>query len=181
MIKSADGNVTESIGGPSCYCGITSRRFGFDVSVATKVGKDFPKDLYDMLQNNNIILSDRHIVDAATTRFDIICNGDSRQLFLSVKCNPLTVDDIRDMKADCWLASPVIDELPNDVLAEIKQNKGKRNFIMLDPQGYLRAVDDKGYVTNSDRLELDLSGINAIKVDSQEMAALTGGLKGLDN
>jgi sugar/nucleoside kinase (ribokinase family) len=180
MIKSADGNVTESIGGPSCYCGITSRRFGFDVSVATKVGKDFPKDLYDMLQNNNIILSDRHIVDAATTRFDIICNGDSRQLFLSVKCNPLTVDDIRDMKADFWLASPVIDELPNDVLAEIKQNKGKRNFIMLDPQGYLRAVDDKGYVTNSDRLELDLSGINAIKVDSQEMAALTGGLKGLD-
>jgi sugar/nucleoside kinase (ribokinase family) len=180
MIKSADGTVTESIGGPSCYCGITSRRFGFDVSVATKVGRDFPKDLYDMLQSNKIILSDRHVVDAATTRFDIISNGDSRQLFVSVKCNPLTVDDIRDMNADCWLASPVIDELPHDVLAEIKQNKGKKNFIMLDPQGYLRTTDDKGYVTLSDRVELDLSGINAIKVDSQEMAALTGGLKGLD-
>jgi sugar/nucleoside kinase (ribokinase family) len=180
MIRSRDGKVTESIGGPSCYCGLTSRRFGFDVSVATKVGKDFPKYLYDMLQNNDIILSDRHIVDAATTRFDIIPKGDSRQLFLSVKCKPLAVEDIRDIKADCWLASPVIDELPHAVLAEIKQNKDKKNFIMLDPQGYLRTIDDKGYVTLSHRLELDLSGINAIKVDRQEMAALTGGLRGLE-
>jgi sugar/nucleoside kinase (ribokinase family) len=180
IIKSADGMVAESIGGPPCYCGITSRRFGFDVSVATKVGKDFPKDLDEMLQNNSIILNERHFVDAATTRFEIISNGESRQLYLSVKCDPLTVEDIRDMNADCWLASPVMDELPDAVLAEIKQNKGKKNFIMLDPQGYLRRADDKGYVTLSDRLELDLSGINAIKVDSQEMAALTGGLKGLD-
>jgi sugar/nucleoside kinase (ribokinase family) len=179
-IKGADGQVTESIGGPSCYCGLTGRRFGFGVSLATKVGRDSPKDLYDMLQNNNIILSDRNIADAATTRFEIISNGDSRQLFLSVKCNPLTIHDIQDMKADCWIASPVIDELPHDVLAEIKQNSDKKSFIMLDPQGYLRRIDDKGYVTLSDRLELDLSDINAIKVDSQEMAALTGGLKGLN-
>ena len=41
---------------------------------------------------------------------------------------------------------------------------------MLDPQGYLRLVDYKGYVTLKDKLELDLSGTDAIKVDSQEMA-----------
>jgi sugar/nucleoside kinase (ribokinase family) len=179
-IKSADGKVTESIGGPSCYCGITSRRFGFDVSVATKLGRDFPNELFELLQKQKIILGERAIVDAPTTRFDIFPSGDSRQLFLNVKCNSLTVDDIRDMSPDCWLVSPVIDELPLDVLDEIKRNKGKKNFIMLDPQGYLRKVDDKGNVTLRDRLELNPSGINAIKVDSQEMAALTGGLKGLD-
>jgi sugar/nucleoside kinase (ribokinase family) len=179
-IKSIDGRITESIGGPPCYCGITSREFGFDVSLATKLGKDFPKDLYDILQNKKISLTYRHIVDAPTTRFQIISKGDSRQLMLSAKCKPLTVDDILGMNVDCWLASPVIDELPQDVLAAIKQDRGKKNFIMLDPQGYLRMVDEKGYVTFRDRLELDLSGINAIKVDSQEMAALTGGLKGLD-
>ena len=179
MIKSADGRVTESIGGPVCYCGITSRRFGFDVSLVTKVGNDFPKELFNMLQNNDIILSDNVRVDAPTTKFQIDSQGDSRQLLLSDKCKPISIEDVQDMKVDCWLASPVIDELPQDVLAAIKQNRGKKNFVMLDPQGYLRLVDYKGSVTLKDKLELDLSGINAIKVDSQEMAALTCGLQGL--
>ena len=178
-IKSTDGTITESIGGPPCYCGFTSRRFGFDVRLVTKVGNDLPKKFYNMLQNNKIILSDRVVVDAPTTKFQIISQGDSRQLLLSDKCKPLTVKDIQDMKVDCWLVSPVIDELPQDVLAAIKQNRDKKNFVMLDPQGYLRLVDYKGYVTFKDKLELDLSGTDAIKVDSQEMAALTGGLLGL--
>ena len=119
------------------------------------------------------------MVDAPTTKFQIISQGDSRQLLLSDKCKPLTVKDIQDMKVDCWLVSPVIDELPQDVLAAIKQNRDKKNFVMLDPQGFLRLVDYKGYVTLKDKLELDLSGTDAIKVDSQEMAALTGGLLGV--
>ena len=70
-----------------------------------------------MLQNNKIILSDRAVVDAPTTKFQIISQGDSRRCsFLSDKCKPLTVKDIQDMKVDCWLVSPVIDELPQDVL-----------------------------------------------------------------
>jgi sugar/nucleoside kinase (ribokinase family) len=179
-IKSTDGTVTQSIGGPPCYGGITSRRFGFGVSLVTKVGSDLPKELYNMLQKNGISLSDSMVVNAPTTKFEIVSQDITRQLLLSDKCKPLTVEDIQEMEVDCWLASPVIDELPQDVLAAIKKNRGKKNFIMLDPQGYLRLVDHKGYVTLKDKLELDLSGINAIKVDNQEMAALTGGLKGLD-
>ena len=179
-IKSSDGAVTESIGGPPCYCGITSRRFGFDVSLATKVGNDLPKQVHNILQKNAIILGEGQLVDAPTTKFRIITHGYSRQLMLIDKCKALTPEDIQDMKVDCWLASPVIDELPQKVLAEIKQNRGKKNFVMLDPQGYLRLVDHKGYVTLKERLELDLSGINAIKVDTEEMSALTGGTQGLD-
>ncbi len=177
-IKSADGRVTQSVGGPACYCGMTSRRFGFDVSLVTKVGKDLPEELFHMLQDD-IMLNVKMKVDAPTTKFQIVSQGDSRQLILSDKCKPISVKDIKDMKVDCWLASPVIDELPQDVLAAIKQNRGKKNFVMLDPQGYLRLVDDKGYVTLKGSLELDLSGIDAIKVDNYEMAALTGGLQGL--
>jgi sugar/nucleoside kinase (ribokinase family) len=179
-IKSADGRVTESIGGPASYCGITSRRFGFDVSLVTKVGKDVSKELYNMLQKNDIMMGENMMVDGPSTRFQIDSQGDYRQLMLYDKCKPITVEDIQGMKVDCWLASPVIDELPQDVLAAIKQNRGKKNFVMLDPQGYLRVVDDEGYVTMKDNLELDVSGVNAIKVDNQEMAALTGGMQGLD-
>jgi sugar/nucleoside kinase (ribokinase family) len=178
-IRSIDGTMTESIGGPPCYCGITSRRFDFDVSLATKVGKDLPRHLHNMLQNNSITLGEGQLVDAPTTKFQIIAHGSSRQLLLIDRCNPLTIEDIQDMKVDCWLASPVIDELPQDVLTAIKQNRGKKNFVMLDPQGYLRLVDCEGYVTLKKSLELDLSGINAIKVDNEEMSALAGGLQGL--
>ena len=137
------------------------------------------QDLYEMLQNNQIMLNDLQVVNAETTRFDIIVKGDSRELFLSIKCNPLRVEDIQRLNADCWLASPVIDEVPQEVLTEIKHIRGKKNFIMLDPQGYLRTVEDKGHVTLKQRLNLDLSGITAIKVDRQEIATLTGGLVGL--
>jgi sugar/nucleoside kinase (ribokinase family) len=178
-IQSSEGTITESIGGPSCYCGITSSRFGFDVCLVTKVGKDFPKELRSELDNHKIVLRAGQIVDAPTTRFKIIPQGDVRQILLIAKCKPLSAEDIQDMEVDCWIASPVIDELPEESLSAIKQNKGRKNFIMLDPQGYLRLVDGQGYVTVKERVELDLSGINAIKVDRQEMAALTGGLQGL--
>ena len=179
-IKSTDGRVTVSLGGPACYCGITSKRFGFDVNLVTKVGNDLAEEMVQTLQNNDILLNGNMRVDAPTTKFQIDSQGNSRRLSLSDKCKPINVKDIQDMKVDCWLASPVIDELPQDVFAAIKQNRGDKNFVMLDPQGYLRIVNSKGYVTLKDKLELDLSGIDAIKVDNQEMAALTGGLQGQD-
>lgn len=178
-IRSADESVTESIGGPPCYCGTTSRRFGFDVGLATRVGRDFPQEMHKMLRNNDIILSDRQVSNTPTTRFSLISEGDSRRLVLSAKCDPLTADEIKDMKVDCWLASPVIDEVTPGVLAAIKQNRGKKDFVMLDPQGFMRTVGSEGQVALRDQLDLDLSGITAIKVDSQEISALTG-LQGLE-
>lgn len=177
-IKSADGSVAESAGGPPCYCGMTARKFGFGVSLATRVGRDFPQEMHKMLRDNDLILGDRQVSGAPTTRFSLASEGSSRRLALSSKCDQLSADEIKDMKVDCWLASPVIDEVPENVLAAIKQHRGKKDFVMLDPQGYMRTVDSKGQVVLKDRLELDLSGITAIKVDSQEMAALTGGLSG---
>lgn len=177
-IKSADGSVTESVGGPPCYCGMIARKFGFGVSLATRVGRDFPQEMYRMLRDNDLILGDRQVSDAPTTRFRLASEGDSRRLVLNSKCDQLSADEIKDMKVDCWLASPVIDEVPESVLATIKQHRGKKDFIMFDPQGYMRTVDSKGQVALKDRLELNLSGITAVKVDSQEMAALTGGLSG---
>ncbi len=175
-----DGPAHESIGGPACYCGITSRRFGFDVRLATRIGKDLPQQITEILLDNQLVIGERQIVYAPTTRFNLAVRTDSRALILNSKCVPLNADEIKDMEVDCWLISPVIDEVPPDVFAAIIQNKGKKNFVMLDPQGYMRTVDDGGNVILKDRFEIDLSGITAIKVDSEEMAALTGGLCGLE-
>jgi sugar/nucleoside kinase (ribokinase family) len=179
-IQTADGKIVQSAGGPACYCGLTSRRFGFNVELVSKVGSDFPEEFFAIFQNNDIILGHKSKADAPTTKFRISSQGNSRHLSLIDKCEPITVQDIQNTKVDCWLASPVMDELPLDVLAAIKQNRGKKNFLMLDPQGYIRSADYSGYVTLRNNLELDLTDINAIKVDDQELAALSGGLRNLD-
>lgn len=179
-IQGLPGKTSESIGGPPCYCGLTAKRFGFSVSLATRIGKDFPTDGRKTLLDNDLIISDRQIVDTPTTRFNLVSEGESRRLVLQTRCDQLTADEIRDLNVDCWLASPVIDEVPLDVLNAIKQNPGKKDFVMLDPQGYVRQVGSDGQVTLLKKLDLDLSGITAIKVDAQEMSALTSGLQGLE-
>jgi sugar/nucleoside kinase (ribokinase family) len=178
-IRNADGRIAESAGGPPCYCGLASRQFGFGVSLATRVGRDFPQEMHKMLRDNDIILSDRQVSNAPTTRFGLIPEGDSRRLVLSAKCDPLNDDEINEMKVDCWLASPVIDEVPSNVLVAIKRNRGKKDFVMLDPQGYIRTVGVEGQLTLKNNIDLDISGITALKVDSQEMSALTG-LQGIE-
>lgn len=175
-IKSGGGAV-ESLGGPACYCGITARRFGFDVELATKVGKDFPDSARNVLRDNGITLKERNITDGLTTRFSLETDREPRRLALLSKCGPISEQDIAEMNVDCWLASPVIDELPVAVLEAIKKNRGKKDFVMLDAQGYMRNVGPDGQVTLKSTLDIDLGGIAAIKVDKEEMAALTGGLE----
>lgn len=178
-IKSG-ANTAESLGGPACYCGITARRFGFDVELATKVGSDFPDDARNILRDNNITLKERSIAERPTTRFTLETDGEPRRLVLQSKCDPISEQDIEEMKVDCWIASPVIDEIPAPVLEAIKKNREKKNFLMLDPQGYMRVVDAAGRVALKDRIDIDLAGITAIKADSPELAALTGGLQGVE-
>jgi sugar/nucleoside kinase (ribokinase family) len=174
-IKGTAGRVVESIGGPPCYCGITARRFGFDVELATKVGGDFPDDMRNVLRDNNITLREWHIApEAKTTRFALEADGHSRRLVLQSRCDPIAEQQVRDMKVDCWLVSPVIDEVPAGVLQAIKGNRGKKNFVMLDPQGYMRIAAQDGTITFRDSLDIDLAGITAVKADSQELVALAG-------
>lgn len=174
------GSAAESLGGPACYCGITARRFGFDVELATKVGSDFPDDARNVLRDNNITLKERSVADGPTTRFTLETDGEPRRLLLKSKCSPILEQDIEEMKVDCWIASPVIDEIPASVLEAIKKNRGKKDFVMLDPQGYMRTVDAEGRIALKDRLDIDLAGITAVKADAQELAALTGGLQGVE-
>ena len=97
-IEGTDGKIHESVGGPPCYSGITSRRFEFEVSLVTRVGTDFPAQMHQLLRENNLILKDLQIVNAPTTKFSISQEeGRSRKMVLNSKCAPLSADDIKDM------------------------------------------------------------------------------------
>jgi sugar/nucleoside kinase (ribokinase family) len=179
-IQDMKGRITESLGGPACYCSLTAREFKFKIELATKVGKDFSQDSRIMLHNNGINIKDTHITDSPTTRFRIILKKESRDLFLLSKCSPITIEDIKEIETDCWIVSPIIDEIPYSVLKEIVNDNDNVEFVMLDPQGYIRTTTPDGRISLLNDLKLDISGISAIKVDPQELSALTGGRKGIE-
>jgi sugar/nucleoside kinase (ribokinase family) len=164
-----DGNTFEQVGGPACYGSLTARQFKMDVNLATKFGKDFPA--HDYLTKNNIKFADTALSpDKLTTRFNIIINGDDRDLFLQNLCDPL---EYTHFNADGIIITPIFNEISIDTFEKIKKDS---NFILLDPQGFLRRknTNDSNKIYLEKTLDLDLNGISAIKAGIDELDALVG-------
>ncbi len=166
-LDSIDNKGDYHLGGPACYCGLTCRQLGFETILVTKVGRDLPEDKRDFL-NRKLDIKEFE-KECLTTKFSIRQYDDTRQVTLLSKCDPLTVKDVSDIDADAWIVSPVIDEVPLDVLREITE-KGK--FVMLDPQGYVRKLETSGTISLNRSVTLDWSGISAVKADEDEFKIL---------
>ena len=151
-------------GGPACYCSLTARNQKFDVNLATKYGEDFP--LREFLQQNKINM-DNSMSTKNTTRFKIILNDSDRELFIQNRCDPL---EFLDQNNDGLIVSPVFDEITSELFKKIKKSS---DFLMLDPQGFLRNHNSENLITLKE-VKLDLDGISAIKVSPDELLALTG-------
>ncbi len=157
------GNISnEQVGGPACYCSITAKNLKFDTTLYTKFGNDFPKDL---LVSKNIDF-ENSLSEQDTTRFKITINGPDRTLFLQNVCESLAYSQ---NNADCVVISPVYHEISNNVYEKIKNDS---NFILLDPQGFLRQIDSEKKIILK-KTEIDLSKISAIKVNPEELFCLT--------
>ena len=159
-----DDNNYEQIGGSACYCGITARQFNFDVDLFTKFGPDFPKQY--LIQNKiNFINSESK---KNTTKFAISINGSDRTLKLEHECDPI---DYSGVSADGHMISPIYHEISDDVFKKIKNDS---NFLFIDPQGFLRRKDSQNNIT-LDKTNVDLSNINAIKVNLEEAQQIVQG------
>ena len=159
-----DDNNYEQIGGSACYCGITARQFNFDVDLFTKFEPDFPKQY--LIQNKiNFINSESK---KNTTKFAISINGSDRTLKLEHECDPI---DYSGVSADGHMISPIYHEISDDVFKKIKNDS---NFLFIDPQGFLRRKDSQNNIT-LDKTNVDLSNINAIKVNLEEAQQIVQG------
>ena len=159
-----DGNNYEQIGGAASYCGITARQFKFDVDLFTKFGPDFPKQ-YLTEHKINFANSESK---KNTTKFVISITGSERTLKLENECEPI---DYSGISADGHIVSPIYNEISEDTFKKIKDDS---NFLFVDPQGFVRQKDSQNniFLKNTD---LDLSGINAIKVNPEEAKHLVSG------
>ena len=162
-ITIGDSNY-EQIGGSACYCGLIARGFKFDVDLFTKFGSDFPKQ-YLSDSKINFINSES---SKNTTKFAISITGADRTLKLENECDPI---EYFNTKADGHLVSPIYHEISNEILNKIKNDS---NFLFVDPQGFLREKDSQNniYLQKND---IDLSNVNAIKVNPEEAQQLVSG------
>ncbi len=154
----------EQVGGAACYCGITAKQFKFDVDLFTKYGPDFPKQ-YLAEHKINLINSESKI---SSTKFGITITGSDRTLKLENQCDPI---EYTESNADAHLVSPIFHEISNDVLKKIKKDS---NFLFVDPQGFLRQTDNENNVVLK-KTELDLTNVNAIKVNPEEGRCIVEG------
>jgi sugar/nucleoside kinase (ribokinase family) len=173
-----NGKISESLGGPVCYGSLLAKPFGFIATPATKAGGDI-LPMTETLKACNIVLASNQIdMVMPTTRFRLVSrpNG-GRDLFLQHRCSPIDLKDFPDY--DGIVISPVFNEISVTDLSAIRKNKNNQ-FIMLDPQGFLRRVNETKSVYNVSKLDLDLTGVTAIKADEEELSALTGGVPSID-
>ncbi|MFQ5475429.1 MAG: PfkB family carbohydrate kinase [Nitrosopumilus sp.] len=159
-----DNSNYEQIGGSACYCGITARQFKFDVDLFTKFGPDFPKQ-YLLESKINFVNSES---EKNTTKFAISINGSDRTLKLENECEPI---DYSGVSADGHIVSPIYHEISDDVFRKIKNDS---NFLFVDPQGFLREKDSQNNIV-LENSNLDLSDVNAIKVNPEEAQHLVNG------
>jgi sugar/nucleoside kinase (ribokinase family) len=159
------------LGGSACYCGLVCREIGFDTTLVTRVGLDFPDEMRDFLNVKGLAIGQQDD-NSPTTRFYLRYIDDWRQLYLISKCSPLTINDVKEVDVDGWIVSPIIDEIPLSVLKEITI---KNQFVTLDPQGYFRKINNGGRVSTYKKIRIDLAGISAIKANEHEVYALKTG------
>ena len=150
-------------GGPGCYCSLTARSLKFDVKLHTKFGSDFTLSDYLIEQK---ILFENAFSNKSTTQFILQLVNSERTLFLKNKCEAIN-NIILD--TDSVIISPLFDEIPLDLFEKIKNDA---KFVLLDPQGFLRRINSENKVY-LEQTNLSLSGISAIKVNSDELNALT--------
>jgi sugar/nucleoside kinase (ribokinase family) len=159
-----NGNNYEQIGGAACYGGITARQFKFDVELFTKFGPDFPKQY---LAEHKINFSNSES-KKKTTKFAISITGSDRTLKIENECEEI---DYSGTSADGHLVSPIYHELSENTFKKIKKDS---NFLFVDPQGFLRQKDSDNNIL-LEKTDLDLSDVNAIKVNPEEAHQITNG------
>ena len=151
-------------GGPAIYCSLAARKQKHDVNLYTKFGSNYPLEEFF---NENKIITHNALSSKDTTKFRIELNDSDRKLFVENMCDKI---DFIDNDDDGTIISPVFDEISLETYSQIKNSD---NFTFLDPQGFLREKNSNNEVSLK-KTTLDLTNINAIKMNPDELFALTG-------
>jgi sugar/nucleoside kinase (ribokinase family) len=169
------------LGGALCYSSITLASMGYKPTAVTKIGIDFPSKYVEMLKQFAALnLEGSRSEIAKTTRFRIERTPEDRDLWLLAKCEQLTIKDFQTLAGDIHVSGPKAVIL-NAVAGEIGPKAVQfvlehSNHVFVDSQSFVRTFDSAtGHVGLRKGMDLSfLKGVELIKADERELAALTG-------
>ncbi|RLG59585.1 hypothetical protein DRN86_04005, partial [Candidatus Geothermarchaeota archaeon] len=127
----------EALGGSSAYVSLILAKFNVKVGLVTKVGKDFKKEYFNLLEKSEIDLKGFKMINGKTTSFkNVYTDGDRRQFLISL-CKKIRLNDVPEgyFESKILHFGPIFKEISYNLIKEA--NKRGVN-VALDVQGFCR-------------------------------------------
>jgi cytidine kinase len=168
--------TSTTLGGAAAFVSLISRLLGAKTAIITKIGEDFPEEYLHRLKVEGIDLSGvKKVPGGASTRFSLEYDKSlqNRKLKLVSKAPQITVEDLPlPFYSKIIHVAPIAGEIQYDTVNHLRKSAG---ILSLDPQGFLRNFDEKGYVSQSPPLEERLLRmVDVYKSSQDEIFAATG-------
>jgi sugar/nucleoside kinase (ribokinase family) len=152
-------------GGTALYSSLAAAYLGAKVSVFSRVGRDYPRNILSIIKDLGIDVSRIEKSEEPTTRFKISYHNDSRQLTLVHSGRRPEPTSIKGSLEAIHLG-PVFQEVGPDTLSLARRHA---KFVSLDVQGLLRTTGKDGLVHLARRkIDTLLLGCNLVKATEEE-------------
>ncbi len=166
------------LGGPPTYVSLITKNLGETVNTFTKVGDDMPNRFLRKLRDFGVDIEGMVVEGSTTTRFTLDYRDKVRHLSVENICEEIKPRDI-DERLEVVLIAPIIREIPLPTVSVIDAD-----VIALDPQGFLREVQDDGTVLPRRWFDEELMRrVTIYKSSEEELKLVTGEddlIKGLE-
>jgi len=164
-----------TLGGPPTYVSLAAKKLGANVSVISKVGRNFPDKYLQFLESRGVNLSGlKKDKNALTTSF-LLNYGLSgeRELVLRNRAPLIEADDVPDdLNSKAVHIAPIANEIPHKTLLKLQASD---SVVSLDPQGFVRKFKEDGKVyLGQPEDSYFLKKINVFKSSCNEAKAITG-------
>lgn len=161
-----------ALGGPPTYVSVTAAKLGAKVSVISKVGQDFTDRHAKWLESRGVDLSGlKKVGSTLTTRFHLTYTDGRRKLRLVNRAPSIYAQDIPDLQAKVFHVAPIANEIQPEIIRKLRR---QAKILSLDPQGFVRAFNEKGNTRLKPwRATQTLRQVDIYKSSSYELGMVT--------
>jgi len=170
------GEVFEALGGPAAYVSMAAAKLGAQVGIVSNVGTDFKTPYRRTLAECGVDLKGVRVSGERTTTFRNAYDQNDRrtQTILALSPAIMTSDLPSGYMTTKWFHfGPIFREIEYNLIRMVHR---KGSITSLDPQGYLRRMDEEGHVMSSTWAEVQevMPFVDVYRSDDNEARLITG-------